>query len=335
MNMKSALEKLVAIEEFAGELREYLEKTNGIEDPNVPTSVVPSAGPDEEAEDGDMTEDDINSMALKELLALAKENDVEIPTKIKKDAAAIKILLIGTFFEAEEDTESDEVSELTVEALEGMTLKELLAVAEEYEISLTAKVKKNVEQVRATIISALEESSEEEPTEEEGTAEDIKAMSLKELIAMAKENEVDIPAKIKKDAEAIKELLIAEFFPEAVEEGEAEEEEGYTEEDINQMPLKSLIALAKEAEIEYTAKDAKSADKMKAILIEAICGEEDSEDEGEDGEGAEEAEITEEEIAEMTLADLKVLIKEQELEVPANLLKDVKKLRAFVIESFF
>lgn len=79
--------------------------------------VAEETAEEEVAEDDDeLTVKDIEEMPLKELLALAKDNDLEIPTKIKKDETAVRNLIIETFFlEEEEEDEVEEIEEDEVE----------------------------------------------------------------------------------------------------------------------------------------------------------------------------------------------------------------------------
>ena len=64
---------------------------------------------DAEEESGDEEEVDLESMSVKELLAFAEENEVEIPTKIKKDKAKIIALLEEELGEDEDDGEGAEL----------------------------------------------------------------------------------------------------------------------------------------------------------------------------------------------------------------------------------
>ena len=83
---------------------------------------------------------------------------------------------------------------------------------------------------------AEEDDEEEVPAEEDEedlTVADIEKMTLKELLELASENELEVPAKIKKDVKAVRELIIETFFADEDTEEEVEEEETeeYSEEE--------------------------------------------------------------------------------------------------------
>ena len=135
---------------------------------------------------------------------------------------------------------------------------------------------------------------EEEEEEDELTLEDLKEMDLAELKELATSQELEMPKKVTK-ASLLK-AFEEQFF------SEEEEEEAPAEEPVEEKP-------------------AKKSGKKKA--------EPEPEPEQEE---EEEEELTAEDINEMSLEELKGIVKDYELEIPAATLKNVKKLRAAIIE---
>ena len=142
-----------------------------------------------------------------------------------------------------------------------------------------------------------EPEQEEEPADEEEedelTLEDLKEMDLAELKELATSQELEMPKKVTKAS------LLKAF-----------EEQFFSEEEEEEAPAE-----------EPEEKPAKKSGKKKA--------EPEPEPEQEE---EEEEELTAEDINEMSLEELKGIVKEYELEIPAATLKNVKKLRAAIIE---
>lgn len=147
---------------------------------------------------------------------------------------------------------------------------------------------------------APEPEPEEAPEEDEGelTLEDLKGMDLAELKELATAQELEMP-KIVTKATLLK-AFEEQFFSE-------EEEAPAVEEEPEEKP-------------------AKKGGKKKAEPAPEPAQEEEGEEAGE------EEELTAEDINEMSLEELKGIVEEYELEIPATTLKNVKKLRAAIIE---
>lgn len=78
--------------------------------------------------------------------------------------------------------------------------EELLELAEEHEVKLTAKQKKNVQAIRDAICEALELEEDGEEEGEEPTYESVQEMDKEELLALVEEHEVEgVTLKMKKD----------------------------------------------------------------------------------------------------------------------------------------
>ena len=231
-----AIEKLTAIEEFAKDLREYLVEITTTVEPVVkaePKEVKTPAAPSpkkEEVKVEEPVQNDLQSVideySLNELsLAEIKEylesatSPVEYSKKAKKAETLVPILA-QAIIDGLIPLDDDEEE-----------------VAEE-----------------------IEEEEEEVPVDEEEedvTAEDVEKMTLKELLELASDNELAIPAKIKKDVKAVRELIISTFFDEE-EEVEEEDAEEYSEEedtvDISPERKEAEAKIAGEIEKQYGAK---------------------------------------------------------------------------------
>ena len=134
----------------------------------IETFPADGAESDEDDEDGDEAVD-LDGMDLDELLAYAKENDIDLSglsKKAKKDEAKVRAAIQEA--EEEDDEEDDEDSSEEDEEgedevnLEEMDKEELLSFAKEKEIKLTVKQKKTEASLRKAIAAALEEDDEED-----------------------------------------------------------------------------------------------------------------------------------------------------------------------------
>jgi hypothetical protein len=187
-----------------------------------------------------------------------------------------------------------------------------------------------------TVMSGVSASAEAEDEDEEDEdfepldREETEALGIKELRALAAERGVDE----KKKADIIAALDEGGHFAdeeEDDEEGDEDEEEGYTQEELEDLDLKQLRAIAKEGGA--TSADVKGLDQD--ALIELILGESDEDEEDEDEEGDEEdetEELDEDALNAMSLTELKSLAKELEVKVkvPASAKTDKAKKKVFV-----
>lgn len=109
------------------------------------------------------------------------------------------------------EEEEEEGEDLTYADLAEATKEELLEIAKDNEVEgITLKLKKDLEALRAHIAEQLElEAPEEEQEEgEEPTYASVQEMEKDELLALAKEHEVDgITLKLKKDLDALRDHI--------------------------------------------------------------------------------------------------------------------------------
>ena len=278
--------------------------------PKKPGKIVPKAPKAEEEPvveqdeqdveaDGDEEEgyslDELNAMTIKQLKELASENGIHIPKDTKK-ADMIDLIMEGV-------TESDESEE---------------EVEEEEEV---------VEETT----DAPEANSDEEEYEEL-TIADVEAMEDAELKDLAKEYEVDLPKKFDRE-KAIEAIVKALFEEEEIEahyaqdadadedapEEDAEDDtddEYLTEADLAEMSLTELKELAKEYEIEHPK--VIKADKLRAILVEALFAEEE-EDEESDETDLDNGDLAEEYgLNEMSVEELQELLTDHKIKAKGN-----------------
>ncbi len=135
-----------------------------------------------------------------------EEEEEETPKSSKKPAG-----------KKEEPAKDDD--ELTYADLADMDKDELLEVAEENEIKVSIKLKKDVDALRAHIASELGlEAEEEEEEGDEPTFESVQEMDKEALLALAEENEIKVPVKTKRDLDALRNLICEELGLEEEEE---------------------------------------------------------------------------------------------------------------------
>jgi acyl carrier protein len=222
-------EQLDALEELLKGLRANVEKA-------ISAAVEAPA----EAEDDEV---DLEKMDLKALLAYAKENDIEIPKKDAKKADKVREIIEEAIGDVDDDEEDDGEIDL-----DGMSLKDMLALAKENEIKISKKDAKDEDKVREILTEALVDDDEDDSEEDDDDSDDedddvdLDSMSLKELLAYAKENEIEIPKKDAKKADKVRELIEAAM--EEDEEGDEDDDSEDDEVDLEAMSIDELLALA-------------------------------------------------------------------------------------------
>ena len=203
---------------------------------------------EDEADEADEDEVDLESMSLKELKALAKENGIKVNPKIDKDTLIEELseVLYGDDEDADTDEDDDEADEADEDAddeadeddidLESMSLGELRKLAKQNSIKYTPKTKK--EELIEWLEEALADESDEDADEDEDEI-DLESMSLKELKAFAKENGIKVTPKMKKDdiIEAIEELMADEADEDADDEADTDEDD----DDISEEELDEVL----------------------------------------------------------------------------------------------
>lgn len=132
-----------------------------------------------------------------------------------------------------------------------------------------------------------DDDAEEEEEEEDSEVPDFDDMSEKEMKKFCKDNEIEIPKKVKGE-DALREFLNEEF---ASDEEEEEEEEESESPDFDEMSHKELKAFVKENDLEVSAKVLKDEEALREWLeenFEADADEDEDEDSDEDEEEDEE-----------------------------------------------
>lgn len=191
-----------------------------------------------------------------------------------------------------ETEEEEEADPLTYDELAEMSDDDLIDVAKENKIKLTAKDKKDSDLLFTKVLEGLgiedegEEGAEDEGGEEEESEYDyetVAAMDDDELMDLAKELKVKLSAKDKKDMDIVFDKVCDELGLEDGEEAEEEaddedEDEGITAEDVEAMSLKELLAFVDElaededdpVEISVTARTAKNQKALAKQIIEEL-----------------------------------------------------------------
>lgn len=95
------------------------------------------------------------------LLELAEEHEVKLTVKQKKSVQAIRDAICAAL-ELEAEEEEEEGDEPTYESVQEMDKDELLALAEENDIKVPVKTKRNLDALRELICTELELEEEEE-----------------------------------------------------------------------------------------------------------------------------------------------------------------------------
>lgn len=232
------------------------------------------------------------ALAGKAAPAIEKEAVKEAPAKaagkapVKSKAAKAKDTPMA--LEDGEDEDEDEDGEDEEEApvdrkseLEAMTVAELrkIAIAAGFEKADVKDADKET-LVESIIDDEAGEEEDEEDGEEEGVSrEDLEAMNLTALRKIAKTDHDMTAADYKgMDKDALIDAILGEGEEEEAEDDE--DFEGYDEDELNDMSLAELKAIAKEWELSVKAGTKKPA--LVTLILEAQ--EEEDEDEDEDDE---------------------------------------------------
>lgn len=198
------------------------------------SETFPWAG--EESEEDD--EVDPATLDIDELLEFATEHDITVPAKIKKNKAKVLALVEEAMAAEEEEEEEEEPEE--------------------------KPVKKTTSKAATKTKKPAPEPEEEEEEDDESEEEvDLETMNLKQLKAFAVEQEIDIPAKIAKNAIKIREFIAANM---------PDDEE---EVDLESMGLDELLAFAKEQGIAISKKIKTNEKKVRAMIAAELDDEEE------------------------------------------------------------
>jgi len=181
------------------------------------------------------------------------------------------------------------------------------------------------------------EESNEEPEPEEITQQRILTMEREELVALIKDNELDVDPKKHRKLANLRDAVAAVVFPEEEEplspevDGgeEGDEGEGITVDAIREMEREELVELISSNELDINPKKYKKAAELAEAIIELLQASEGNEGE-EEGEG-----ISEEMVREMERPELVELINSQELDINPAKYKKLPELIEKVVELLF
>lgn len=220
---------------------------------------------------------------LTELVDLTMGMEIEHEVYQGKKRAVIIDLFPEEELDGETSTDSDDDGddELTYEDVMEMDKDELLELAEEEEIKVTAKAKKKLDTLREFIADKLElepsDEEDEEGEDEDGdeiTADDVNEMDKDELLELAEENDIKVLAKVKKSVAKLRAFLIEKL---ELEEGDDDEED---EEDEPAPKKKGSTTVKKGATVKFeddgeTLKGkVKSVNKAEGFAVILVDGEE-------------------------------------------------------------
>lgn len=209
---------------------------------------------DGEEEEGEITLEELEGMSDKDLLALAVSEKIKLSAAQKKDASYVFNALCGFYGIELADAGEEEEAELTFEDVSQMGDKDLLALAVEHKVKLTAAQKKDMDVVFNAVCEALGledgEAEEEADGEEEAelTYDEVAGMDDADLLALAKDLKVKLSATQKKDMDFVFNAVCDSLGLEEGEEGAEEEDDGeaLTAEAIDDMDLAELLELVDE-----------------------------------------------------------------------------------------
>lgn len=177
-----------------------------------------------------------------------------------------------------EDDSGDDDEKYTEESVNEMDADELDELVEKHELGV--KKLKKIDKYRAAVIAALEEADliGEEDAGEEGdedgddesegyTKDEINEMDADELGELVEKHELDVKPmkKIAKYREAVIEALDEEDL---IKEDDEDEDEGYTEDEINEMDAKELAEVVEKHELDVEPQ--KKIAKYRSAVIDAL-----------------------------------------------------------------
>lgn len=192
-----------------------------------------------------------------------------------------------------EEVKEEETAELDLETLEGMDVKDLKKVAKDAKIAGYAKMDEDT--LRASIAEFYGID-----LDGDGDDEDLEDLEDDELVEKAEELEVEPVYTGKGKKKALdREATIAAIQEALEEDGDGEDGESYSEEDLEEMEDEDLLEVAEECGVDpvYTGKGkAKKLDRDAVIAAIIEYQEEEADGDGEeDGDGEDTLEIYEEE----------------------------------------
>jgi hypothetical protein len=187
--------------------------------------------------------------------------------------------------EEEEDSDEDEEEEEEVPDFDEMNLKEMKKFCKDNEIEIPKKAKTEDALREFLQEEFASDEDEDEEEEEEDDAPDFDEMNLKELKKFAKDNDIEVPKKVKSEDD-LREFLQENYSSDEDEDEEEEEEDDAP--DFDEMDLKELKKFVKDNDLEVPAKYLKTEDKLRGWLEENYSSDEDEDEDEEEEEWSEE-----------------------------------------------
>lgn len=171
------------------------------------------------------------------------------------------------------DDSGDDDEKYTEESVNEMDAEELDELVEKHELEV--KKLKKIDKYRAAVIAALEEADliGEEDAGDDGdagdgyTKDEINEMDADELGEVVEKHELDVKPmkKIAKYREAVIEALEEEDL---IKEDDEDDDEGYTEDEINEMDAKELAEVVEKHELDVEPQ--KKIAKYRSAVIDAL-----------------------------------------------------------------
>jgi len=261
-----------------------------------------------EAEEAEgISEDDIRAMSRDELIEVIKENGLDVSYRTIKKDKALQDAIIDAMSAEGEEPEAEAEAEAEVEGADGdadsgditaddvreMSRDDMIALINDNELDIDPKKYKKPAALAEKIIevAGIEEAADstsdgadDDATGDAGgddvgiSANDVREMDRDDLIALIKDNELDVNPKVYKKDEALAEAIIEaagleEADADAESEGEVDggedgTDEDFTEDDLKAMSERDLKQLMKDNDMTWPS--AKTAAGAKALAIRQI-----------------------------------------------------------------
>lgn len=174
---------------------------------------------------------------------------------------------------ADPEPEEEETELPTYAEVQEADKDDLIELAEEHDVKLTVKQKKNVQAMRDAICAALELEEEEEEGSEEGdepTYESVQEMDKEELLELAKENEIKVSLKLKKDLDGLRDFICEQLELEEEEAAPAPAKKGSRKAGSSaEIKAKSKVTFVDDGQdMEGVVKSVNAKDKFAVVLVD-------------------------------------------------------------------
>lgn len=164
-----------------------------------------------------------------------------------------------------------EGEDLTWDDLKEASKEELLEIAEENEVKVSIKLKKDLDALRSFIAEQLEiEETEEQEESEDPTYESVQEMDKDDLVALAGEHDIKLTIKLKKDLDALRDhicdaLELEEEEPEPAPKAGARRKAGATKE----LAVKSKVTFVDDGnDMEGVVKSINAKQKFAVVIVD-------------------------------------------------------------------